>query len=263
MSRPLHNTSDEKWPDYFERNRHRLMAIPWDAGVAWSVEERDAVAASLQEFQLGESGEGRHFKMCAARYSARTGDDDYVRALDLFIAEEQRHAHELGRVLDLAGVERLTDSAVNSAFCRLRRLAGLELIIVVLVTAELVAQVYYKALFQATSSPVLKALCRQILRDEVQHVRFQCSQLAKVRRHRFGWVNSVCVALHFLLLMVTAVVVWRRHGRVMRRSGIGRFAFVRQLAQKFAVARPWMTVSPSRPAINLQSRKVTDTTAPA
>jgi hypothetical protein len=245
---PARLQSNYEWSHYFESNRGRLMHIPWELGVRWTEEEHAALAASLQEFQLGESGEGRHFKRCAAAYAARTGDVDYERALALFIAEEQRHARDLGRVLDLAGVGRATKSTVNSAFCGLRRLAGLELIVTVLVTAELVAQVYYKAIFQATTSAVLRALCRQILRDEVQHVRFQCQQLARMRERRPRVLNAMSVAAHFGLMLATSAVVWFRHGRAVRRGGIGYVGFVASLVRRFGVAKAWMTPPvPPRP----------------
>src|SRR5262245_35240751 len=73
-------------------------------GAAWSEEEKAALAASLQDFQLGESSEGRHLLDRARLYADDTGDPEYAEAMQLFIREEQRHARDLGEFLLLAGV---------------------------------------------------------------------------------------------------------------------------------------------------------------
>jgi hypothetical protein len=48
----------EWWRAYFLNNGRSLMDISWEAGVRLSPAERDAIASSVQEFQLGESSEG-------------------------------------------------------------------------------------------------------------------------------------------------------------------------------------------------------------
>jgi hypothetical protein len=141
--------------------------------------------------------------------------------LRLFIAEENRHAQELGRFLDLAGIPRVGASWPDTVFRILRRRAGLELSIVVLVTAEIIAKVYYAALRDATGSPVLRRLCEQILRDERHHVHFQSQRVALLRAQRSRPSIRVRVALHRFLLAGTCVVVWRKHGRAMRAGGFG------------------------------------------
>src|SRR2546421_6497807 len=102
----LMSWTSEQWRDYFRHNGLSLLAIPWNESVTFSDQEIQAVSASIQEFQLGESSEGKHFQGLAKEYAQRTGDVDYVHALRLFIGEEHRHARDLGRVMDLAGIER-------------------------------------------------------------------------------------------------------------------------------------------------------------
>lgn len=109
----------------------------------------------------------------------------------------------------------------DSVFRRLRHLAGLELAISVLVTAEIVAQVYYQALAAATGSTILKALCEQILRDEDPHVRFQCERLAILRRRRGRAWRTLCVAAHRVLMLGTLPVVWMKHRRALVAGGFG------------------------------------------
>jgi hypothetical protein len=195
------------------------MEIPWEKGVFFTDETRAAIASSVQEFQLGESSEGKHLIACAKRHAERTGDGAYVEALGLFIAEENRHARDLGRVLDLAGIERVGHSWPDTVFRMLRRLAGLELSIVVLVTAEIIAKVYYAALREASGAPVLRRLCDQILRDEVRHVHFQTERVAILRRGRARWMIAICQGLHRFLMFGTCFIVWHKHGRAICAGG--------------------------------------------
>jgi hypothetical protein len=211
--------TSEQWREYFRKNNASLLAIPWEAGVSLTDAERAAVAASMQEFQLGESSEGKHFQGLAKEYARRTGDADYVHALRLFIAEEHRHARDLGRVLDLAGIERIGHTWPDAVFRWLRHRAGLELSVSVLVTAEIIAKVYYLALREATSSAVLRRLCDQILSDEVQHVRFQCERLAMIRARRSRvtiWGKAVVQRFFFT---GTCWVVWLKHRHALRAGG--------------------------------------------
>lgn len=207
------------WVQYFRLNAKSLMDIPWERGVFFTDETRAAIASSVQEFQLGESSEGKHLIACAKRHAERSGDTAYVEALGLFIAEENRHARDLGRVLDLAGIDRVGHAWPDTVFRFMRRLAGLELSIVVLVTAEIIAKVYYAALREATGSPVLRRLCDQILRDEVKHVHFQTERVAILRRGRWRWLVAIGQAMHRFLMSGTCLVVWHKHGRAMRHAG--------------------------------------------
>jgi hypothetical protein len=161
--------SSREWLAYFEINAHRLLPLPWEQGPSPTAEELAAIASSLQQFQLGESSEGQWLLRAAAEYAEQTGDPDYLPAIQLFIAEEQRHARDLGCYLTAAGVPLLGWNWVDGIFRRLRRAAPLEQVLVVLLTAEMIAKVYYRAIHQATGCPLLRSLCAQLLRDEVRH----------------------------------------------------------------------------------------------
>ena len=228
-------TSDE-WREYFHQNAGALLPIPWEMGVSLTDGERAAIAASVQEFQLGESSEGKHFQGLAREYAQRTGDDEYVFALRLFIGEEHRHARDLGRVLDLAGIPRIGHTWPDAVFRWLRHRAGLELSVAVLVTAEIIAKVYYAALREATTSVVLRTLCDQILYDEVRHVRFQCERLAILRAHRTRlgvWLRG---SLQRWFFAGTCGVVWWKHRRALRAGGFGLRKFRRAARGEMAEA---------------------------
>jgi hypothetical protein len=228
------------WTQYFLHNRDHLHCIPWELGGSAPREAIDAIASSIRQFQLGESSEGLHFIRAARHYGRQSGDLGYVRALKLFIAEEQRHGADLGRALDLYGIPRLRASWSDTIFRWLRRRAGLELSIAVLVTAEIIAKIYYQALRDATTCPALRTLCAQILHDEIEHVRFQAERLAILRRRRPGAMISLGQFAHRVFFAGTCVVVWLQHGRALRRGGFGLARFWREALGELRDAL-WMT----------------------
>jgi len=209
------------WKDWFEFNRNHFSHIDWQGSVALTKEERKSIAASIRQFQKGEQSEGKHL----LKYARTMNDPDYTAAIVLFIREEQSHARILGRYLDIQGIPKLRHHWVDTAFRGLRRLAGLRLTLTVLLTAEIVAAVYYRALGRASRDPLLAALCNQILRDEDRHIEFQCDAI-RICDERAGFLSRQVYSLFHLVLMTgTLAVVWLGHGRVYRRAGysISRF----------------------------------------
>jgi hypothetical protein len=209
------------WCVYFRVNRRRLIRIPWECGAELTAEERAVLIPSIQEFQLGESSDGGNLKRLARQYAAETGDLAYPQAMNLFIAEEHRHSRYLGRFLDLAGAPRLESSWTDSVFRRLRRALGLELMLSALLTAELIAKVYYRALYSASSSLLLRRICAQLLRDERKHVEFQVERLRMIRGRRSAWKRALSSFGQRVLFAATCLAIWKRHGAAMRRGGYG------------------------------------------
>lgn len=247
MTREVHQAdprpslrSSRQWDDYFARNDQELMAIPWETGGELTDQERKAITSSIQGFQLGESSEGFHLSKCAKVWSERHADPDYYEAIKRFIREEQRHARDLGRFMEMSGIPKVRKTWPDTVFRKLRHCANLELSIAVLVTAEIIAKVYYPALQQATASPVLRKLCDQIIQDEKPHVEFQCERLAILRQHRSRFTVVSRQALHRFFLFGTSLVVWHKHGRAMRAGGLGFRSFLRECRHEFELARQLM-----------------------
>jgi hypothetical protein len=180
--------------------------------------ERELIAASIQQFQLGEGADGSGLRRRAAQSALAKADPDFIPSLQLFIQEEQRHSRDLGRFLDREGIPRLKRHWVDGVFRRVRRLAGLELCLTVLVTAEIIAVPYYTGLAAATTSPLLQAICRQILADEADHLLYQAFNLSRLRMARRSWRRCEMTAC-WMFLRGTLMVVWRGHGRVLRAGG--------------------------------------------
>jgi hypothetical protein len=210
-----------------------VLSIPWHQGVEFTAAERSAVARSIQIFQLGETGQGRHITRAADDYAKRTGDTLYPTALQLFIEEEHRHAALLGQVLDAAGIPRIRRQWSAGLFRKLRHLAGLELAICVLLSAELIAMIYYSALRRATRSIVLRQVCQQILRDEVMHLKFQSERLAILRRRRSQRAQGMAVGAQWMLFVGTCGIFYCAHWRVLKAGGFSVRRFARRARHEF------------------------------
>jgi 4-hydroxy-3-methylbut-2-enyl diphosphate reductase len=210
-----------RWLAYFRRNRTQPLPLPWENGATLTDAEKEILVPSLQDFQLGESSEGRHGMALATRYADRANDPDYAEAVRVFFAEENGHADLLRRYLALAGAGTIRRSWTDFVFRRVRHLMGLETLIVVLLTAEMIGKVYYRAVREATRCPLLRRLCTQILRDEQRHLRFHIERLHMMRRGRSGLRRATGNVLHRFLFFGARLAVWWKHGRVFRLGGYG------------------------------------------
>lgn len=216
--------SSLEWRKYYEENARSLLEIPWSIGPELSDAERKAIASSVQDFQAGESSEGRHLIQYSKNYAQQTGDHDYIDAIRLFIAEEQRHARDLGHFLQINGIPLVKTTFTDGVFRRLRQLLGnLEISIAVLITAEIIAKVYYAALTSATNSQILGTLCKQILQDEIRHVEFQAERLGILRAERNWLLLTMTNGLQQCLFLGTCLMVWLFHRKVFLQR---RYAFV-------------------------------------
>jgi hypothetical protein len=225
------------WCSHFLGNRRDPREMPWDDPYLLSPTEHLLIAKSIAQFQLGEGAQGRRLQERGRRVAAKTGDTHFSEALSLFVKEEQGHSADLGRFMDAQGIPRLSKHWVDSVFRHLRVLAGLELSLRVLVTAEVIAVPYYRALGAATESHLLGALSDRILRDETSHLRFQASMLSRLAACRIPAVSQLVWHLHRLFLVGTTFIVWRDHGTVFRAAGCRFHEFVLEALYEFSQLR--------------------------
>ena len=201
-----------QWRNHFQRSLAEELDAPERDG--WA----DArMAASLKQFQLGESAEGRHLLHYAREHGERTGDPWLGEAMALFIAEENRHARWMGEFLEAQGETLLDRHWLDGAFRVIRKPMGLGLMVAVLLCGEIVAVPYYDSLRKSTQSQWLRAICTRLLRDEAQHLKFQASNLARVWR-RWPLTTAFRVG-HGALLVISCVACWSDHGVVLRGGG--------------------------------------------
>jgi hypothetical protein len=218
--------SSMEWRDYFLSNAARSREIPWHLGPSVAPRELHRIASSLRGWQLGETSDGAHLMAAARDYARRTEDPTFLEAVQHFIKEEQRHGYLLGRFLDLAGVARARFDWGDAAFrCVRYCVATMEIWATPVVMVETHAMVYYGAIRRATGSCVLRAICQQILFDEVAHIRFQCERLAALHRNRSRQLRLATMAAQRVLFTGITIAVWLGHRRALRAGGysFGRF----------------------------------------
>lgn len=246
-------TESASWRRHFFGAATAADRLPWDDLTALTDEELRCIQSSIQQFQLGEGSSGRRLLQRGREFANATADSDFLEALALFVKEEQRHSGHLLRFMQREGIPAATSHWVDTAFRRLRVLAGLELSLRVLVSAEIIAIPYYRALGAATQSPLLQAICARILRDEAAHLRFQASMLSRISAARPFFADRIVSAIHRIFLFVTCQVVWLEarprlsRSRVFTRRIPCRSVLGIRSARKCSRARPTVRLCPSGP----------------
>ncbi|MGB8002086.1 MAG: ferritin-like domain-containing protein [Anaerobacillus sp.] len=215
------NFDFRSWVDYFKNNKGNLHSIEWSEGYQLSSHEYHTIYQSLQQFQVGERSEGKFLIKSTKRYLSKMKDHSYLQAIILFIHEEQRHAKELARFMEKQQIPTIRKHWVDQVFRKLRRFASLEQSITVLLTAELIATVYYDALKRSTKSKVLRGICEQILDDEAKHVEFQSVALHQMSNNRKKVTKGIVKAIRMSLFLGTLIIVWFQHHKVFRAGGYG------------------------------------------
>jgi hypothetical protein len=206
--------ASREWCAHFLANRLAAENLPWDDAYTLSNGERRAIRTSIQQFQLGEGSEGRRLLDRGDVYSYAVGDLYFREALLLFIREEQRHSAQLLRFMRRQGIPAVESHWVDTVFRRLRGLAGLELSLRVLVTAEIIAVPYYRALSRTTRSKLLRAISVKILNDEANHLKFQASMLHRLGNRRSPPWKDFISGVQRLFLIGTCCIVWLDHRSV-------------------------------------------------
>jgi hypothetical protein len=201
-----------QWKEYFLQNRRHFSDIDFDADDQLTDQEKKIIFSSIQQFQIGENAK-------------RFPDPGYLECIRLFIPEEQMHAKVLSKFMKRHDIPLIKSHWTDSVFRWLRKLAGIENTVRVLLVAEIIAKVYYKGLRQATGSELLKKICTQILADEEQHILFQCDALRSLHHQKNFFHRFVVRAWQRVLMVGTIVVVWRYHKKVLQKGGyyFGRF----------------------------------------
>ena len=222
------------WLNHFEYHAEHPRRIPRGLEDVLSAEERQRIAGSIAAFQLGEQSEGGTLLRAAERFAAQHQLPALVRIIELFIREEQRHAALLRAFMEDHRIPLKHRDWTDRAFRRLRRLAGLELYLSVLVTAELIGNVYYRILESATGNQRLKVLCRTLVADELVHVAFESQLLLALRAARPAWARLLLRAVHRAFFRLTASVVWLTHRALLRHSGYDPRGFLRLCLAQYA-----------------------------
>ena len=217
----------EIWLNHFEHHALHPTRIPRGLSDVLRADELRLIARSIATFQLGEQSEGRTFLRAAERFARAREAPSLVRIIELLIREEQRHALLLRVFMRDHGIAPKRTDWTDRAFRRIRRLAGLELYLCVLISAELIGNVYYRALESATDCKRLRAMCRIIVSDELAHVGFESQLLFALRAGRGAPIRALTRWAHVIFFASTATLVWLTHRSVLCRAGHGARSFLR------------------------------------
>jgi len=217
----------EIWLNHFEHHALRPSRVPHGLPDVLMRDERELIASSIATFQLGEQSDGRTLLRAAERFARTHEMPHLVRIIDLLIREERRHASLLRAFMQDHRMPLKRTDWTERFFRRIRRLAGLQLYLVVLISAELIGTVYYRALESATNCRRLQVLCRTLVADELAHVGFESQLLLALQARRSPSSRAMTRAAHLLFFAGSAIVVWLTHRPVLRRAGHGARGFLR------------------------------------
>jgi len=217
----------ENWYNYFQKNSTESGDIPWHIKNDLSSVEKSLIAKSIATFQLGEYSEGRHLLAFAEDYGRINESPHIVPVTKYFIAEEQNHASLLKKFMAIHDLQLIQENWTDSVFRRLRKHLGFEVSITVLITAEMLALVFYDALKEATNSSLLKRICEKILVDENSHVSYESELIEYIRSQQSVFARVLARFAHRVLYSGTVLVVYFEHRRVIKHGGynLGRFWF--------------------------------------
>ncbi len=218
------------WHQYFLSNRHHFDHLDWTGAASLTTPEKNIIYTSIQQFQRGEHSEGKHF----LKFAQSMKDESYVDTVKIFIKEEQDHAAVLGHFMEIQGIDKLNRDWLDNSFRWLRKLAGLEGTVTVLLTAEIISMIYYTALQRSTGSALLQHICKQILADEEMHLQFQSFSLHILYGRKPGSAILFSRLLHSILMAGTIIMVWFYHRKVLKSGGYRFFSFFQAVWNEFA-----------------------------
>jgi hypothetical protein len=188
-----------QWRKYFEDNRKMRPSVRLPNEIVLDDAIHQYLIRSLQRFQIGETGEGRHL----SKYASRYGDPDYEKCVDLFIKEEQSHAQILSQVILAMNGTLLTWHWTDVAFVALRRLLHLKTELIILLVAEVIGKCFYKYVADNVDYKPLEEVFSLIVLDEIMHLKFHTEFLSEQLRSH-PWLVKFFVHYIWCLIFYTA-----------------------------------------------------------
>jgi hypothetical protein len=251
-----------EWFRHFGHNG-TIQRIDWNRQPTLTLTERKTILHSLQAWQLGETSDGSNLLKATAKYAAKTGDPFYLKAIQLFIKEEQKHGENLGRYLDRIGEARIKKDWGDTLFRRFRYFnSSMEVWTLTVLTVESTAQLFYQCLKTATGCPLLRQICTDILIDEAPHIAFQRERLAILFQRRSTWLQGGVFYGYKLFYYGTALVVWAANRKVFAAGGYPLRRYFRSMRAKFRRNFEYSLLQSYPRAINSTTSQVTKTVLP-
>ena len=222
------------WLNHFEYHAEQPRGAAGGSRSALRPEERRLIGRSIATFQLGEQSDGSGLLRAACRFAAAHDDELLPRITELFVREEQRHARLLREFMDEHGIAAKSRHWSDAIFRRVRRLAGFELYLHILITAELIGNVYYHALESSTGCQRLRSLCRTLIADELAHIGYESDLILELRARKPALLRALIRPAHRTFFCGAACAVWLSHRAVLRRAGHTAAGFLRACLAQYA-----------------------------
>ena len=221
------------WKMHFRENLTK-QRIDWNVKPEITEQEKANILYSLKAWQLGETSDGAHLLAASARYATRIGNAEYTDAIKLFIKEEQKHGNNLGKYIGLIGEQPVKKDWGDTLFRKIRYLnTSMELWTIAVIIVESAAQIFYRALHDATDCKLLKAICSDILIDEAHHIKFQNERMYIIFQQKNFYNKALSLLCYSLLFFGTIHAVWIGHHRAFKAGGVDKKDFMRQMYYKF------------------------------
>ena len=161
---PEQKFAPSDWLSYFHVNRETRADISFPDQLTMPAELRTPLIKSLQRFQIGETGEGKHLR----KYASLMNDAVYEEC----IKEEQFHARVLAQIIQALDGTLLSWHWTDLAYICLRRMFGLKTEVFIMLIAEIIGKCFYRACADNLDNRLLSDAFSLIVLDEIGHLEF-------------------------------------------------------------------------------------------
>jgi hypothetical protein len=211
--------TSQEWVSYFKENLE-IKRIDWQQPPGLTEKELKSILKSMQAWQLGETSDGKNLLKACSNYAEKIGDPYYIKAMQLFIKEEQKHGNNLGKYLDLIGQPRIKKNWGDTLFRIVRHLNNsMEWWTITVIIIESAAQIFYQSLKDATGCNLLRQICTDILIDEATHIQFQQERLAIIFRSKSITGRRLSYYWYKYFFLIVSLVVWAAHKKLFKAGG--------------------------------------------
>ena len=225
--------TSKEWIAHFSANALEKR-IDWNQPVSILPAELEKILPSLQAWQLGETSDGKNLIKASTKYAKKINDVDYIDAVKLFIAEEQKHGNNLGEYLDAVQKPRIKQNWGDTLFRRIRHYnANMEIWTVTVIIVESAAQVFYQCLKDASGCRLLKEICTDILIDEAFHIDFQTERLQLIFQDKSPFSRLVSRICYPVFFFTTYLVIWLAHKKAFKAGNLNFKKYLRKMRYKY------------------------------
>ena len=224
----------EVWSNHFEYHALRPSDVAQDASDCLSRDEFRLIANSIATVQLGEQAAGPELLRATERFAETKRVAHLARIIELLIHEELRHGSLLHVFMRHHWIPMKRSGWSYRLSGYIRGLTGLHWQLCMLISAELMGIVYYRALESVTDCERLRLLCRVIVSDKLAHVGFESQLLATLRADYPASLQPIIRSAHLAFFTGAAAVVWWTHRSVLLRAGHGARSFLRSCLAQYA-----------------------------